>query len=258
MIPVVAPEGEPCALPTRRLLRLVHDVRRRARAVLDQRVHAAECRDVLGVRAGTYLPADLTDAAAAGRGRGRPPDGLRPGDRRLRAGARAEAARDPARRALRRLHRGLRALQRRGARLVRPAPDGAEREGGRPRRRRGGPLPFGAARRARQRRGRAGRRRPSARSGRRSACPDARWRSRRGRRGRRSAACRGRRPGCPVRGRSPRPSSATATSTPSSSRLARDVHVAGPLAVAIRVQRRRSSRPPRRRRRWRHGRRRSP
>ena len=68
----------------------------RARAVVDQRVHAAQRRDVLGVRAGHVPAVDLTDAAADGRRRRRPPDGLRPGDRRVRAGARAEAARDPA------------------------------------------------------------------------------------------------------------------------------------------------------------------
>ena len=50
-----------------RLLRVVHDDRRGAGAVVAQRVHAAQRRDVLGVRAG-HLPAvDLTHAAADGR-----------------------------------------------------------------------------------------------------------------------------------------------------------------------------------------------
>ncbi len=52
-----------------RLLRVVHDQRRRARAVVDQRVHAAQRRDVPGVRAGHVPAVDLTDAAADGRRR---------------------------------------------------------------------------------------------------------------------------------------------------------------------------------------------
>ena len=70
MIPVVAPEGEPSRAADRGLLRVVHDERRRAGAVVDQRVHAAQRRDVLEYEPG-HLPAvDLTHAAADGR-RGR-------------------------------------------------------------------------------------------------------------------------------------------------------------------------------------------
>ena len=120
MIPVVAPEGEPCALPTADSYEwFTTSGTERAPAWLNE----CTLRSVemfWEYEPGTYLPwispTPLLMVVAAG-------DHLtvsRPGDRRVRAGARAEAARDARRRALRRLHRGLRALQRRGARLVRP------------------------------------------------------------------------------------------------------------------------------------------
>ncbi len=69
MIPVVAPEGEPCALPTGDSYDWFTTSGERARAVVDQRVHAAQRRDVLGVRAGHVPAVDLTHAAADGRRR---------------------------------------------------------------------------------------------------------------------------------------------------------------------------------------------
>ena len=51
MIPVVAEEGSPCALPTGGLLRVVHRDRPAHRAVVAQRGHAAQRRDVHRVRA---------------------------------------------------------------------------------------------------------------------------------------------------------------------------------------------------------------
>ena len=124
MIPVVAPEGEPCALPTGDSYDwFTTSGSERAPSWINE----CTLRSVemfWEYEPGTYLPFDLTHAAADGRRAGRSPDGVGPRDRRVRAGTRAEEARDPERRALRRLHRGLRALQRRRSRLVRPAPDG--------------------------------------------------------------------------------------------------------------------------------------
>ena len=198
MIPVVAARGRAVRAADRRLLRLVH----RRPAPSGRRRGSTRCtlRSVemfWEYEPGTYLPWISPTPLLMVVARGRPPDGLGPGDRRLRAGARAEAARDPRRRALRRLHRGLRRAP--AARRATGSPQhllaaalAAVSDGDR-----GGPC---AARRGpavARRRGRAGRRGPSARSGRRSRCPDpAARRSRRGRRGRRSAACRGRRRGC--------------------------------------------------------------
>ena len=123
----------------RRLLRVVHDVGAERAPSWINECTLRSVEMFWEYEPGTYLPCISPTPLLMVVARGRPPDGLGPGDRRVRAGARAEEARDPRRRALRRLHRGLRALQRRGARLVRPAPARrGSRRRSRRRRRRGG------------------------------------------------------------------------------------------------------------------------
>ena len=85
MLPVVAPEGEPCALPTSDSYAGSRQ-RPGARAVVGERVHAAQHRDVLGVRARHVPAVDLTHAAADGGRGGRSSDRQRSGHRRVRAG----------------------------------------------------------------------------------------------------------------------------------------------------------------------------
>ena len=96
MIPVVAedPAG-PAALPTPDSWQWFTETGRTPGAVLEERGHAALGRDVHRVRARRLHRLRQPDAAADGGGAGRPSDGRRRGARRLRAGARAEEARDP-------------------------------------------------------------------------------------------------------------------------------------------------------------------
>ena len=91
--------GPPGALvpADRGLLRLVHRDRRDPGALVAQRGDAAERGDVLGVRARGLHPVGVAHAAPHGGGGQGSPDGVRPGDRGLRAGARAEEAGDPPR-----------------------------------------------------------------------------------------------------------------------------------------------------------------
>ena len=90
-------------------------------AGLAERGDAAQRGDVHRVRAGRLPAVDQPHAAAAAGRRGRPPGAVRARHRGLRHGAPAQGAHHHAGRPLRRLHRGLRGIERPGARLV-PAP----------------------------------------------------------------------------------------------------------------------------------------
>ena len=74
-IAVVAPEGEPSAMPTADSYEWFTTSGQERAPSWRQRVHAAQRRDVLGVRARRVPAVDLTHAAADGRRGGRPPDG---------------------------------------------------------------------------------------------------------------------------------------------------------------------------------------
>ena len=235
-IPAVAPEGEPCAMPTADTLRVVHVDARVARAVVaSTRCTLRSVEMFWEYEPGAYLPwispTPLLMVVAAG-------DHLtvsRPGDRRVRARAASRSgSRSSQRRPLRRLHRRLRGAPA-GRRVT-----GSSRTCSRGSRSPSRPVRAAAVRRAR--------RRGAPAAGRAGPAGPIRWKNARMRvpgprlvtstRSARSPIS-GRpspTPGLSRRGRMPSPSSSTATATPWSSMLADDVHAARLVLIAIRVQ----------------------